>query len=103
MAESIPRGDSSISSLGDPSAGVSMDCCRKFSLVGSDEPGEVMYDGSEPTTGKVWRRGRELALASVGRRVCWADMRGLGLELETGEKYGDVGLRKSPEKAVLSV
>ena len=68
-------------------------------MDGSDEAGVVMYVGSELMAGKVPRRGRrELALARSGKRACCEGMQGLGPQLEAGEKNGEFGLRRSPEK-----
>lgn len=77
-----------------------MDCWKSwFAGIGSTvaEVGVVMRDGALLMVGKVWRRGRASAGANVGSRGGCDGMLGLGPQLETGEKKGDVGLRISGE------
>ena len=70
----------------------------------SDGLVDESFGGSMLTFGKVWRRGRKaFALSSLGNRACLLDgMFGLGPQLVSGEKKGEVGLRRSGENPVLS-
>ena len=105
IVESILKGGFSISSSGESRAGVAMDCW-KYLLVDESvdaEAGEVTYDPDVPIFGNVCRRGRESALASVGRRGICEAMLGLGPQLDTGENIGDFGLLKSGENVVWAV
>ena len=87
-------GEISISSGGDSSVADAIDWGNCFEVA---ESGEVSL---LPTNGTVWRRRRELAGASGGKRAIFeAGSEGLGPQLDIGEKNdGDVGLRKSPAK-----
>ena len=76
--------------------------CEYF-IGGGSEVGDSVTNAPAPVAGKVCRRGREAALASGGRRLCCEGINGLGPQLESGEKNGDVGLRISGEKDVLTV
>lgn len=100
--ESIPKGDSSISSSGDSRDGTAMQECEYF-IGGGSETGGSVTNAPAPTAGKVCRRGRDAALASGGRRLCCDEISGLGPQLELGEKNGDVGLWISGENEVLTV
>lgn len=100
MVESMLRVGSFISSRGDSKADVAMDCWKSLVVdMGSAiaDAGGVTYDGALLMVGKVCRLGRESAGARDGRRGVWDEMLGLGPQLETGEKNGDVGLRRSGE------
>lgn len=98
----LASGDSSISSRGDSSVGTAIEEWVYFIGGGSDAGGSETK-APAPIAGKVCRRGREAALASGGSRLCCAGMRGLGPQLESGEKNGEVGLLRSGENEVLMV
>lgn len=94
-----PRGEWSISSIGDSSVGVaSVDCVKRPS-----EDSAMSGTKALPAlmVGKVLRRGREDAEARGGRRVCCAGLSGEGPQEESGEKKGEVGERRSGEKQLV--
>lgn len=98
----MPRGDSSISSSGDSRLGIAMEEWEYF-MGGASGAGGSVRNAPAPMAGKVCRRGREAALARGGSRLCCEVISGLGPQLESGEKKGEVGLRRSGEKVVLTV
>ena len=98
----MPKGDSSISSSGDSRVGIAILECEYF-IEGASGTGASVTKAPAPVAGKVWRRGREAALASGGKRLCCEGIIGLGPQLESGEKNGEVGLLISGEKDVLTV
>ena len=53
-----------------------------------------------PIFGNVCLRGRDAALAKGGKRGCCDGMQGLGPQLVSGEKKGDVGERRPPSVKV---
>lgn len=86
------RGETSISSIGDSRDEFARDCGSCFDAAESGECSALVR-------GTVWRRRRELAGARGGRRaILGAGIEGLGPQLDIGEKYGEVGLLKSPAK-----
>lgn len=101
MVVSRPRDESSISSRGDSKVGTAMVDCV-YRRGGASEPGSGT-NAPAPIAGNVWRRGRDAALARRGRRLLCEGISGLGPQLESGEKNGDVGLLRSGEKDVLTV
>jgi len=83
------KGDTSISSCGDSKFEIPREWGRRLEVAESG-------DDSAPVRGTVCRRRKELAGASGGRRAIFeAGRDGLGPQLDSGEKKGDVGLLKS--------
>lgn len=104
IAESRPN--CGISWMGESSAddGAVLVCCEYFGVEGSSGCVLERKEGSMPSMGKVWLRGRWKLALGGGSRACWDGMKGLGPHPVSGEKakgvVGDVGPPEKEEGAV---
>lgn len=96
MGESMSKDESSISSSGDSIVEALIECWKTLLM---DDGGSVeVVDVGGVMVGNVCLLGLESAGAKVGRRGVCDWMLGLGPQLDTGEKKGEVGLRIFGEK-----